>query len=146
MKLYYIDQRKVFPFIKPVEVWDEQGNVRYRLKNEASFGYHLHLLTPGEIYEEGDLPVLLETDIHSEIGGIREMLGDYIVNVKGGILHPECDENWKITGYAWDPELHETAEELVDEGRIPIVFSEDGRTPNVDVITEEEVREELSKG
>jgi len=48
MKLYYIDQRKVFPFIKPVEVWDEQGNVRYRLKNEASFGYHLHLLTPGE--------------------------------------------------------------------------------------------------
>ena len=46
MKLYYIDQRKVFPFLQPVEVWDEQGNVRYRLKSKSTVGLQLHLLTP----------------------------------------------------------------------------------------------------
>ena len=46
MKLYYIDQRKLFSFMQPVEVWDEQGNVRYRLKNNCTVGHHLHLLTP----------------------------------------------------------------------------------------------------
>ena len=46
MKLYYIDQRKVFPFLKPVEVWDEQGNVRYRVKSKCTVGLQLLLLTP----------------------------------------------------------------------------------------------------
>lgn len=46
MKLYYIDQRKVFPFLQPVEVWDEQCNVRYRLKSKCTVGLQLHLLTP----------------------------------------------------------------------------------------------------
>ena len=46
MKLYYIDQRKLFSFLQPVEVWDEQGNVRYRLKSKSTVGYQLRLLTP----------------------------------------------------------------------------------------------------
>jgi len=46
MKLYYIDQRKVFPFLQPVEVWDEQGNVRYRVKSKCTVGLQLLLLTP----------------------------------------------------------------------------------------------------
>ena len=46
MKLYYVDQRKVFPFLQPVEVWDEQGNVRYRLKSKCTVGLQLYLLTP----------------------------------------------------------------------------------------------------
>ena len=67
------------------------------------------LLAPGEIFEEGDMPSLIETDIHGEIGGIREMIGDYIINVKDGILHPECNGNWRITGNDWDGELHRQA-------------------------------------
>ena len=47
-----------------------------------------HLLVPGAIYEEGDLPTLLETDVRGEIGGIRELIGDYIVNVKDGTITP----------------------------------------------------------
>ena len=46
MILYYIDQRKVFPFLQPVEVWDEQGNVRYRVKSKCTVGLQLLLLTP----------------------------------------------------------------------------------------------------
>lgn len=54
------------------------------------------LMLPGEIYEENDLPVLLEMDVKGSIGGIRELIRDYIVNVKKGTIHPECDHNWKI--------------------------------------------------
>ena len=60
------------------------------------------LLSPGEIYEEGDVPQLLEMDVHGEIGGIRELICDYIVNVKGGTICPECSQNWKITGIEQD--------------------------------------------
>ena len=56
------------------------------------------LLNPGELYDENDLPELVEQDVHSEIGGIRDMLYDYIVNVNGGVIAPEADNNWRITG------------------------------------------------
>lgn len=55
------------------------------------------LLEPGEIYSGDDLPVLLETDVHGEIGGIRELIREYIIHVKDGRIRPECDENWEIT-------------------------------------------------
>ena len=56
------------------------------------------LLAPGVIYETDDLPILLESDMHGEIGGIREMIADYIVNVKKGVIRPETDDNWRLTG------------------------------------------------
>lgn len=56
------------------------------------------LLSPGEIFEADDMPTLLEIDVHGEIGGVRELIRDYIINVKGGTIAPECDNNWKITG------------------------------------------------
>ena len=63
-----------------------------------SFFASAQLLTPGIIFEEDDLPTLLEKDVHGEIGGIRELIRDYIVTVKGGRIAPECDENWRLTG------------------------------------------------
>ena len=100
MKLYYIDQRKLFSFMQPVEVWDEQGNVRYRLKSECTVGYHLHLLTP---YDE-------------EVASIRQklltMVPKFIVKVNGkelavSLKHPLNDSeyctvtdlNWKTEGF-----------------------------------------------
>lgn len=56
------------------------------------------LLEPGTIYEEDELPELVEMDVHGEKGGVREMIRDYIVMEKGGVIRPECDENWRITG------------------------------------------------
>ena len=98
------------------------------------------LLSPGSIYDEGDLPVLLEKDVRSDIGTIREMIGDYIVNVKGGTITPEVDYNWKITGTDWDPELHRKAAELVNSGEITLPTSKDGRTPNAKAITEDDLK------
>ncbi len=57
-----------------------------------------HLLTPGVIYDEDDMPELIAMDVRSDLGGIREIIGHYITDVKGGVITPECDHNWKLTG------------------------------------------------
>lgn len=95
-----------------------------------------HLLAPGEIYEEDDLPVLVEADVRGEIGSIREMIGKYIVDVCGGVLTPECNENWRIVGNDWDEALRRRAVELLAAGELTVPSSADGRTPNVRPITE----------
>ncbi|MBR3267594.1 MAG: hypothetical protein IKI58_02525 [Oscillospiraceae bacterium] len=51
MKLYFQDQRKLFPFLKTVDIRDEDGNVRYRVKMDKSLhaGLRLNLL---DAYDE----------------------------------------------------------------------------------------------
>ena len=100
------------------------------------------LLAPGEIFEEGDMPTLLEMDVRGDIGGVRELIRDYIINVKGGTITPECDNNWKITGNDWDADLHQTAVEMLAAGELTIPTAEDGRTPNVKAITEADVQQQ----
>ena len=97
------------------------------------------LLAPGIVYEDGDMPTLLEIDVRGDIGGVRELIRDYIVNVKGGTITPECDGNWRVTGNDWDSDLRQKAVGLLAEGELAIPTSEDGRTPNVKAITEEDV-------
>ena len=63
-----------------------------------SYCANSQLLVPNVVYTGNDLPTLVEKDVHGEIGGIRELILDYIVNVKGGVIHPECDDNWRLTG------------------------------------------------
>ncbi len=98
------------------------------------------LLAPGEIYAEGDTPTLLESDVRGDIGGVRELIRDYIVNVKGGSISSECDGNWRITGNDWDPALHEKAVEMLANGELSIPASEDGRMRNIKSITEEDLK------
>ena len=98
------------------------------------------LLAPGEIYEEGDMPELLEIDVHGEIGGVREQIREYISTVKNGVLTPEVDNNWKIIGNDWDEELHKKAVEQIAAGEITIPVSADGRTPNVKSVTVDDLK------
>jgi 2',3'-cyclic-nucleotide 2'-phosphodiesterase/3'-nucleotidase len=95
-----------------------------------------HLLSYGTVYKEGEsLPKLLAIDVRGDIGGVRELIGDYITNVKKGIITPELTGNWKVTGNEWNTELHNKVVELVAAGTLTIPMSEDGRTPNVKSIT-----------
>lgn len=99
------------------------------------------LLTVGEVFQEGgELPVLLEMDVKGDIGGVRELIGQYISEVKGGTISPETDNNWKITGNNWNEESHEKAVELLKSGELTIETSADGRTPNVKSITEDDIK------
>ncbi len=108
----------------------------------AVSGYRVNscLLVPGMVFEEDDLPILLNIDIRSDIGGVRELIGNYIQNVRGGIIMPDCNHNWILTGYDWDEDLHAQAVELVEEGKLTILSSEDGRCTNIASITVDDLR------
>lgn len=101
------------------------------------------LMTYGEIYEEGvdELPKLLEIDVRGDLGGVREIIADYIINVKGGKLEaPTLNGNWKITGCDWDEELHKKAVEQINDGTITLKNSESGREINVESIRKEDLK------
>ena len=100
-----------------------------------------HLLTYGEIFEEGEeLPKVLEIDVKGNIGGVRELIGDYIKNVKNGKIEPSNPQNWKIIGNDWDKNKHEKAVQMIKDGKIQIPKSADGRTPNVKSVTENDLK------
>ena len=97
-----------------------------------------NFLTPGSIYEEGDMPRLLESDVHGYVGDIRTMIVDYIQNVKGGRITPECDNSWRVIGMDWDEALHRRAVELVADGTLELA-GDDKHLPSY-AITEDDVR------
>lgn len=99
-----------------------------------------HLLAPGEIFEADDMPELLEIDVRGDVGGVRELIREYIAAVKNGVLTPGVDNNWKIIGNDWDEALHQKAVEQIAAGLIAVPVSADGRTPNVKSITEADLR------
>ena len=100
-----------------------------------------HLLTYGEIFEEGEeLPKVLGIDVKGNIGGVRELIGDYIKNVKKGKIEPSNPQNWKIIGNDWDKNKHEKAVQMIKDGKIQIPKSADGRTPNVKSVTENDLK------
>ena len=99
MKLYYIDQRKVFPFLQPVEVWDEQGNVRYRLKSKATIGLQLHLLTP---YDEEVASIRQKIALGSKFivkVNDKELTVKHTATWKGERYCVVSALNWKATGF-----------------------------------------------
>ncbi|MFA9463012.1 MAG: 5'-nucleotidase C-terminal domain-containing protein [Velocimicrobium sp.] len=99
------------------------------------------LLTYGPIFKEGEkLPVVLEKDVAGNIGGVRELIGDYIKNVKHGVISPKLSKNWKVTGTNWDKQEHAAVTDLVSAGLLAIPTSEDGRTPNVLAVTEDDLK------
>lgn len=95
------------------------------------------LLSYGVVYQEGEeLPKLLEMDVKGDLGGVRELIGAYITDVKGGNLEaPALTGNWKVTGYSWDEELHAKVAQLVNDGTLALPADESGRNANVRAIT-----------
>ncbi len=87
------------------------------------------LLTYADIFAEGDeLPKLLEIDVRGDVGGVRELLGEYIRTVKGGTIEPHVDNNWKIVGNNWKAADHEKAVRLLREGKLALNENADSRT------------------
>lgn len=106
-----------------------------------NYRVNTHLLSYGEIFDEGEeLPKVLEIDVNGKIGGVRELIGDYIKNVKGGKITPSNPKNWEIIGNDWDEAKHQKAVDMLKAGKIKIPTSKDGRTPNVKSITENDIK------
>lgn len=95
------------------------------------------LLAEGQVYPAGfEKPKLLEIDVRGELGGVREMLGEYIRTVKGGVITPDVDHNWKLVGNDWDAAKHAKAVELVRAGKLYVNEDPTSRNLPSKVITE----------
>ena len=68
---------------------------------------------------------------------VRDMISDYVA--KHSPLAPECDNNWKITGYEFAPEA-EQVYALVHDGKLKVPASANGRTPNVKALNVNDLR------
>lgn len=69
------------------------------------------------------------------VSTIRELIGQYIQEVKGGVIEPNCDHNWKLTGCEVDSEKQAVMVQLLKDGKLTLPTSEDGRTPNIKALT-----------
>lgn len=105
----------------------------------SNYRYNSVISTPGVIFDENEIPELIASDIRSDIGDIRFMIIDYIKNEKGGVITPECDNNWKIIGNNWDENLREIAVEQINNGTLSLTEGAKGN-PNIGKITEADIK------
>lgn len=95
------------------------------------------LLIAADIFAPGEpLPKLLEIDVRGDLGGIRELLGEYIRTVKGGVIQPKVNNNWKMVGTNWDEAKRAQALKLLAEGKMPLPGSSTSRTLPGAAVTE----------
>ena len=119
---------------KPVE----DSDVVYLTVNDYRYNSGL----AAGIMDQGEHEKIYDTN-NDQISDMRDLIVNYIQNVKGGKITKNVDNNWKITGNDWDSEQRELAVKLINEGKIKIPVSEDGRTPNVKAVTWNDVLEAL---
>lgn len=71
---------------------------------------------------------------------VRDMISEYVMEQEGGVLLPECDNNWRIIGADLDDPQAEEIYEMIRNGEITIPTSEDGRSYNIAAINADELR------
>lgn len=99
------------------------------------------LLIASDIFGPGDeLPQLLEIDVRGDLGGVRELLGEYIRTVKGGVIEPKVNNNWKIVGNNWKATEHDQAVALLREGKLSLSENADTRTLPAKAITQADLK------
>lgn len=89
-----------------------------------NYKYNTAISTPGVIYAEDEIPEIIERDICSNVGDIRALIIEYLKNSMNGTIENECDNNWKIIGTNWDPELHKQAVTLINDGTLKLTEGE----------------------
>lgn len=95
------------------------------------------LLIAADIFAPGEpLPKLLEIDVRGDLGAVRELLGEYIRTVKGGVIQPKVNNNWKLVGTNWDEAKRAQALKLLAEGKMPLPGSSTSRTLPGAAVTE----------
>lgn len=103
-----------------------------------------HLLKNGEVFKEGEkLPELIGISGDPKYGlgdgRIRDLIGKYIIEEKGGVISPEVENNWEVIGNKWDKDKRRCVVDLINNGKLTLHSTRDGRTQNVKSITWEDV-------
>lgn len=89
--------------------------------------------------KDGVYPKLIakSDEVMGDAGRIRDLIRDYIVDVKSGVITPVSDDNWMITGNDWDEVKRAQAVEAINSGLIELPASEDGKYWNDASVTVE---------
>ena len=115
-------------FQKDGKVVDD-NDVVYLSVNNYRYDSVLNAST-NPVFEPGTHEKIYDTN-NDSISDMRDLITDYIINVKGGKISRNIDNNWKLTGVSYDETLRKEVVKLVNDGALKIPVSEDGRTPNV---------------
>lgn len=71
------------------------------------------------IFEAGQFELIYEST-NDQLSAVRDMITDYIINVKDGKLLRNVDNNWKLTGAKYPMTLRAKVIELINKGVIPV--------------------------
>jgi 2',3'-cyclic-nucleotide 2'-phosphodiesterase (5'-nucleotidase family) len=97
------------------------------------------LLSSGFISADG---LVFDSTIQlADTPAVRDLISVYVVEM-GGVLDPVCDHNWRIVGADLEDPAKDLIYDMIRSGEIAIPISEDGRTPNVQSINANDLREE----
>ncbi|MBE6049597.1 MAG: hypothetical protein E7214_02785 [Clostridium sp.] len=76
------------------------------------------------LFDKGEHELVYEST-NDTLSDIRDMVADYIINVKGGTITKEVDNNWKLTGVIYNEELRAKVVELINNGTINVQIKDD---------------------
>lgn len=108
----------------------------------SDYRVNSNLMKEGVVYTiDDEMPEILEINVREDIGNIKDMIIDYIKNVKNGIIIPKKDNNWKITGFEMNIEKQKEINELVKNGKLKIGEKSNDKVTNTIVITEDMLEE-----
>ncbi|MGL5244908.1 MAG: 5'-nucleotidase C-terminal domain-containing protein, partial [Sarcina sp.] len=105
--------------------------------------YRYNSVLAAKVFDKGEHEKFYDTS-NDEISDVRDFIIDYIKNFKNGVIQRNVDNNWKLTGNAWDSKQREIAVKAINDNKVKIPTSEDGRTPNVRSVTWKEVKTALN--
>lgn len=116
----------------------EDNDVVYLTVND----YRYNSVLDAKVFDKGEHEKIYDT-VNDDVSDVRDLLIEYIKTNKNGKIQKNVDNNWKITGNNWDKKQREIAVKAINEGKVKIPTSEDGRDSNVKAVTWSDVKKEL---
>lgn len=105
------------------------------------------LRKPGEIFCDKWFPwTFYSLGAYGETDGtLRNLIVRYIREVKGGVITPNLDRNWRLVGMDLDGREAQEAVRLLRSGKLHLHNSADGTATNIAPITRREVQQALKR-
>ena len=95
----------------------EDSDIVYLAVNDYRYSSNL-----APIFDEGEHEKIYEST-NDSLSDVRDMIADYIVNVKGGVVERKVDNNWTLTGVKYNEALRNEVVKLINDGTIKLEIS-----------------------
>ena len=95
----------------------EDSDIVYLTVNDYRYSSNL-----APIFDEGEHEKIYEST-NDSLSDVRDMIADYIVNVKGGVVERKVDNNWTLTGVKYNEALRNEVVKLINDGTIKLEIS-----------------------